>query len=462
MPLVTTDKQRNISLLILWLAGLIIFTLFLSSYFKEDDAVSAIRKKGRITVLTRNAPTTYYEDANGFAGFEYDLATSFAEYLNVEIEFKVFHGIQQILESIKNGRGDIAAAGLTRTEMRKNDFLFGPDYYTVQQQVVCRRGNKIPAAPEELPGYSLRVVNNSSYLEQLQEMKDEIPTLEWEVTEEQDTEQLLEMVWQREIDCTIADSNIVAINRRYYPELVVAFPISEKQPLAWPLRNNAVTLQEELENWLAELEANGRLTALEEQYYGHTEFFDYVDIAIFHRRIKSRLPYYRSLFEKAAAKYKVPWTLLAATAYQESHWRAKSKSPTGVRGIMMLTLPTAKSLGVKSRLDPAQSIMGGARYLARLQKRLPSSLLPEARLHFLLASYNIGLGHIKDARILAKRMGRNPDSWRDVKEILPLLSRKKYYKTLRHGYARGREPVRYVENIFNYKNILDRTCQTSL
>ena len=176
----------------------------------------------------------------------------------------------------------------------------------------------------------------------------------------------------------------------------------------------------------------------------------------FIRRINQRLPKYMDDFKSAAEEHELDWILLAAQSYQESHWNPRAKSPTGVRGLMMLTLRTARQLGVESRLDPQQSIRGGAKYLAQLQKRIPESVQGEDRLWFALAAYNVGFGHLLDARKLARKLGKNPDFWVEMKEVLPLLSQKKYYKDLKYGYARGSEPVRYVQRVREYQQVLQQ------
>lgn len=172
--------------------------------------------------------------------------------------------------------------------------------------------------------------------------------------------------------------------------------------------------------------------------------------------MESRLPKYKKYFQEAGSRFSIDWTLLAAISYQESHWNPKAKSFTGVRGLMMLTKNTAKILGVKNRLDPKQSIIGGTRHINQMLKFVPEDVEGENRLKFALAAYNIGMGHVKDAQELAKKIGLNHNTWNDLKRVLPLLSQKKYYKTLKYGYARGEEPVRYVEAIYNYRNILQK------
>lgn len=176
----------------------------------------------------------------------------------------------------------------------------------------------------------------------------------------------------------------------------------------------------------------------------------------FHRHIETRLPQYRGQFEGVAKAYKISWTLLAAQAYQESRWDPHAVSPTGVRGIMMLTRDTASSLGIRNRTDPTKSIVGGARYFRDLEKQLPRHVGKADRIAIALAAYNVGMGHVKDAQILARRMGKNPYSWDALKTTLPLLTQKSYYETLQHGYARGWEPVRYVKRIRAYHALLEQ------
>jgi len=301
---------------------------------------------------------------------------------------------------------------------------------------------------------------DTSYVERLTYLKRYYPFLTWRVAEELNTETILEEVWRKRIDCTIGDSNIVAINRRYYPELSVQFDISEPEILAWVLPKNAEGLQAAVSDWFDDIEDDGTLEQLLDKYYGFIEVFDYVDIRAFKRRIHSRLPRYQNYFKQAAKHYDLDWQLLAAMSYQESHWNPRAKSPTGVRGIMMLTLNTAKEMKIQSRLNAEQSIWGGARYLTQMARRLPDSIAEPDRSYMALAAYNVGFGHLTDARELAERLKKNPDKWSDLAEVLPLLTRKKYYQTLQHGYARGYEPVTYVQRIRDYQDILEKELQT--
>ena len=441
------------------LIALVSVVVTLGACSDGSNRLEKIKAKGEIVVLTRNAATTYYESREGFLGVEYEIVKAFADSLGVVARFVIKEDVSDLFASIKKGTADLAAAGLTHTKDRAEHFVFGPTYQTVTQQLVCRRGGKKPRGISDLAGLNIKVPLNSSYVTQLEKIKLKHPDVVWDAVEDTDTETLLSHVWESKIDCTIADNNIVMINRRYYPELSVRFDITEPEPLAWLLPNNSDDLKNELETWFESYIESGKLEDVMHRYYGYIERFDYVDVRAYQRKIKSVLPKYVKTFKDAAEHYNVAWTLLASQSYQESHWRAKAKSPTGVRGLMMLTRTTAKELGIRNRLDPVASIMGGAYYLNKLRKRLPDTVVEPDRTWLALAAYNVGMGHIWDARKLAKKLNKNPDSWQDLATVLPLLSNKKYYKKLKHGYARGMEPVNYVKNIRNYQDMLEKLMQ---
>jgi membrane-bound lytic murein transglycosylase F len=409
-----------------------------------------------LVVATRNSPTTYYEDRSGqLAGLEYELAVDFADWMELPLEFVVLDSVSEILEAVEAGSVDIAAAGLTNTTARAATFITGPDYQQIEERVVCNRRSKIGEI-DDLSGKELRIISASSYEETLSQLQPDHPELVWTTTEEHSTEQLLQLVWEGEIDCTVADSNILALDRRYLPELETPFALGNPEGLAWFLATGASDLAEPLERFFDEINASGRLNSLLQKYYSHTEKFDYYDTAMFFKRIDARLPAYEDLFFQAGVTSELDWRLLAAVSYQESHWDPEAVSRTGVRGLMMLTQETAADLGV-DRLDPFGSIEGGARYLSELIRRMPSYMEEEDRLWLALAAYNVGYSHLEDARKLALELGTNPNTWAAVKSVLPLLSQQRYYRRLRHGYARGNEPVVYVERVRNYYDLLSET-----
>ncbi len=430
---------------------------------KKPSVLDKIKENKELNVVFLNAPTTYYIGSDGAQGFEYDLLKAYADHLNVKLKITSANTIKEAIELGKNKNVHIVSASLTKTAQREKEFNFGPSYFEVQEQVICNRSmirdKKFPRDVESLEGLSLKVGEGTSYSETIRSLIKDGYDINATFTTAYSTEELLEQVSKHEIDCTIADSNIYALNLRYYPEIDMAFTISDREQLAWVLAEGSNELEADMYSWLNDFNQRGKMAELKDHYYGYVHFFDYYDNKMYYKRIKTRLPKYRKLFENAALRYDIPWTLLASIAYQESHWNPRAKSFTGVRGIMMLTKSTAKMLGVKNRIDPKQSIVGGTRHIKQMIKFVSDEVKGENRLKFALAAYNVGMGHIEDARKLAKRLGFNQNIWSDLKQVLPLLSKKKYYKTLKHGYARGEEPVKYVESIYDYRNILEKSLE---
>ena len=414
-----------------------------------------IREKGVITVLTRYDPTTYYEGPEGFAGLEYDLVTLFAKRLGVKAQFIIPDTFKDILQQISAGEADIAAAALTVTEQRKQSMRFAPAYDEITEQIIYRSGRRRPKNSADLAKGIVEVVKGTSHISSLKKLQQTTPELNWYVNADLDTDGLLYLVNEGLIDYTVADSNQIKLIRRFYPKLNIAFNITEPRKLAWALSPSRDTsLYDEVARFFAEIKKNKTLEQLIERHYGHASSLNYVGLCKFRKHKKSRLPAFQALFQEAAEKHQFDWRLLAAIGYQESHWLKNARSPTGVRGIMMLTRGTAKQLGIKNRNDPRQSIEGGARYFRQRIDKIPKRIPEPDRTWMALAAYNVGYGHLEDARILTQKLGGNPDKWIDVKKTLPLLSQKKWYKQTRHGYARGKEPVRYVENIRSYYDLL--------
>ena len=426
-----------------------------STTTSEPRTLSDIKTSGELRVLMRNAPTIYYLDKDTHpAGPEYQMAEAFAGHLGVELVVVLEETINDTLSALKAGKADMAAAGLTVTKQRQSQFLFSKQIETVREQLVCRRGGNVAKSLDELHQVSLEVVAGSSYEETLQGLKLNNPQLSWKSNTQTGTEALLQKVWDSKIDCTIADSNIVDVNRRFMPELVVMLNVSEQKSQAWMMPSGSTALKSAVNAWLNSSVGKATAQVVHDRYYSYIEQFDFVDIRTLVRRIEDRLPKYESIFANAAKQHNLDETLIAAQAYQESHWDAQAKSPTGVRGIMMLTQNTAKSLGVKDRLNPKEAIPAGALYLNKMRERFDDTIPEPDRTYMALAAYNIGRAHMHDAQTLARKLGKDPARWSDMKEVLPLLSDKRYYKDLKYGYARGLEPVRYVQRIRNYEDII--------
>lgn len=420
------------------LSLLVILLTALTSCSQPLSQLEQIKQRGELIVLSRYNPTTYHTKGGHLTGLEYDLARQFAQRLGVKLKVVIPKNLGKMIDLLELNQADIAAAGLTITQKREQHVRFGPVYQEVTQQLVYRQGNKKPKNLTALRNGLLEVVADSSHVEQLLQHRETIPELRWTANQRLDSSHLLELVQLEMIDYTVADSNEITTFQSYFPELRVAFDVSEPQPHAWAMAlSEDHSLYEEVTRFFEDITASGRLDRLMEKYYGHVQRFDYVDTRAIYRKLLTELPKFQPLFEQAADKFGLDWRLLAAISYQESHWNPDAVSSTGVKGLMMITNATAKEMNITDREDPQQSIEAGAAYLNFLRTRLPDRIREPDKTWLALAAYNVGLGHLEDARILTEDNGKNPDRWPDVKSHLPLLSKKKWYRKTRYGYARG-------------------------
>lgn len=418
-------------------------------------ALEKVLKQGHLTIISRNGPTTYYEGPNGLTGFEYSLAKSFADELGVELRIHAEDNLGILIESVGGTRGEIGASGLTVTDKRQKKVRFTRPYLQVTQQIIYRAGSDKPESVEDLIGEDILVIANSAHAERMRILQSEFPDLRWREQIDLEMLDLVAMVHSGDVQYAVVDSNAFDINTNIYPQARVAFDISEPQDLAWAFaKGSDDSLFRLADDFIARTQEDGRLAKITDHFYGHIAKVNNSGAKLFARRIEDRLPRWEDLLREAGADNNIDWRLLAAISYQESHWNSRAVSNTGVRGLMMLTQATAKDLGITNRVDPAQSIAGGAKYFKSIFDRIPQGVQGTDRTWMALAAYNIGLGHLEDARVLTEHYGDDPNKWADVERYLPKLAQRKYYKSLKHGFARGWEPVEYVQNIRQFYNIL--------
>ena len=433
----------------------IIATLLLGTCSQPPTVLEQILRSGELRVVTRNLPSAYYLGAAGPQGPEFDLASRFAAELGVALRIYSVPNVADAMRELESRRAHIAAAGLTRGIRLPPETAFGPPYQQVREHLIFRQRDSRPRDVAQANQGHIEVVAGSAHAATLEQLRTTNPNLSWVENPVAETEELLYRLSRREFDYTVADSNEFAIGRAFHPEIRVAFDLSGGKALAWAVDTRDASLLKRVTSFFSAARAEGSLASILASYYGDTDRFDYIQSRVFIDHIETRLPQYRHWFREAASEVGVDWRLLAAVGYQESHWDPAATSPTGVRGLMMLTEQTARALKVGDRLDPRASIFGGARYFVWIRNQIPQRILEPDRTWFTLAAYNVGMGHLEDARILTQMHERNPDSWNDVREHLPLLTQSKWYSRVKRGYARGWEPVRYVENIRSYMDILD-------
>ena len=421
----------------------------------EPSGLAQLRERGELRVGTVNEPTVYYLGAQGPQGFDYRLARAFADHLGVQLIIVPARDRSNLRELLAAGRIDIAAAQLTADERWKRVGLATNSYRDVEQLVVQRRGHAATRNISGLNGARVVVREGSPQLELLRVLHNGGATyLAWtELPREQADP--LDWVNTGDADYAIIDRSEYAFARHLYPEVSVAFSLPDPRPVQWLVRRPALELRDAANQFFAQAQATGLLHRLAREADAEAGDFEYQEARRFQDDIAARLPVLRPLFEQAAARVSLDWRLLAAVGYQESRWDNQAVSADGAAGIMMLTAATAHSVGVSDRSAPAQNIAGGAAYLAQVLQMIPERIAEPDRSWLALAAYNVGYGHLEDARVLAQSQGKNPDSWEIVKQYLPWLAEERWYQQARRGYARGWEPVRFVEQVRGFLAVLE-------
>lgn len=422
-----------------------------------------------LIVITHNAAGTYYVDGKGnYAGLEYDLVNLFVNDLGngYKVQFIAAEKVSDVVPALQKGKAHLAAANLSITPERAKLIRFGAPYMDVQQHIAYGLDQKNePHAIHDLFGKHIHVPKGSSYAERLKKLQATHPMFNFQEVESVSTDELIEQVNLGFLDYTVADDRVISILQNYYPNIAKGMAIGDSEQIAWafPKNGNGWLYKQSLA-FFDRISKDGTLKNLVDRYHGHTERLNQLDVSKFLSQSHSVLPKFVALFKGAQELTDIDWRLIAAISYQESHWDQYNTSPTNVRGMMMLTEETADDLGVTDRLDAKQSIFGGARYINILKRQVPDRIPEPDRTWMALAAYNIGFAHLEDARVLAKQMGLNPDSWADIKGTLPMLNKSKYYSSAKFGYANGGAPVIFVESIRTYYDILARNfpAHTSL
>ncbi|MGZ5038227.1 MAG: membrane-bound lytic murein transglycosylase MltF [Usitatibacter sp.] len=438
---------------------IIVWIAFLAAGCEEAPRpIAPVADSGELVVLTVNGPSTYFEDAQGLpSGLEYDLATLFAKEIGARPVFILTDNPARIDRLLREGQAHLAAAALARHFDFPGGLAWGPSYLNTQHQVVCRNGEEPkPKKLEDLAKKRVGVIEESVADYLLTDPPWATIPIE-RLAPGTSTADLLEQVARERLDCALVESTRYTLARRFFPQLDVAFSVGKPVDYAWLVSTvDKKRILAAAGPFFERIRKDGTLKRLVDRYYGHATRFSAIDSGALLEQIGTALPALKRHFVEAELASGVDWRLIAAIAYQESHWDAKATSPTGVRGLMMLTEETADRLGIKDRLDAREAILGGARYFALLKEALPARLPEPDRTYLALAAYNIGIGHLEDARILAQQSRLNPDKWQDVRQVIPKLAEPDVFQSLKHGYARGGEAMQLVDNIRNYYDILAR------
>jgi len=444
----------QITILIAWIViGYYLFSPIISKY--KFVTLQRIQDTGEITVVTRNTAHCYYLYRDQPMGFEYEMAQAFADHLGVRLRVKVVDKWKDMVRALNDGSAAFIAASAPIIPQWQTKVAFSDGYMEVNQQIITHRKNARIKKATDLSGKTIDVRRGTAYQQRLIELKDQGIDLAIRLHDDLPAEELIQKVANGEIEFTIANSNIILINRRSFPGAVSTGSINDRLQLGWAVYPKSIELLEQINTFFEVIKKSGKFDAIYNKYYGDTEDFDYVDLKTFHKRVKTRLSRYSPFIKAAAKKHGFDWRLIAAQIYQESHLNPWAKSRAGARGLMQIMPLTAKSLGIDDLFDPVQNINAGVQHLKDLYLHFDEAK-GQNRLLISLAAYNIGQGHISDARELAKKKGLDPNKWESLEKTLPLLRYRKYYRNTKYGFCRGNEPIRYIKQIMIYYDVLKR------
>lgn len=451
-------------------------TVMLESPQVEVD-LEDIKERGYITAITGYNSTSYFIYKGQPMGYEYELLQELADHLGVELKIKLARNMDEVFNMLNKGEGDIIAYGMTITNSRKKYVAFTEYHNTIQQVLVQRKPEnwqrmhptnvrkKLVDNVIKLLDKDVFVRKKSSYYHRLKNLEDElggdinIQT----VKGNKSTEELIAEVSRGEIPRTVADENIARINNTFLNNLDIETPVSFPQRIAWATRKNSPELLEEANKWILSVRKSALYNIIYKKYFVNEKSYVGRVQSEFFSQSSDQISPYDSLVKFYAKQIDWDWRLISSQMYQESHFNPKEKSWAGAVGLMQLMPRTGKEFGATDPTDPEQSIKAGVNFIAWLEKQLSDIEDDAERQKFVLASYNVGLGHMRDAQRLTEKYGKDPHVWEDnVAYYLKNKSQKKYYndEVVKYGYCRGEEPFYYVKNIQaryeQYKSFIEK------
>ncbi|MGV6826223.1 MAG: membrane-bound lytic murein transglycosylase MltF [bacterium] len=439
-----------------WQILAILVAVLLFSGCSQTPQLERILASGKLVVGSYIAPTTLYRKDGNLTGPEYELVSTFAKDLGTELDIRIYPTESDLLDAVTRGEVHLAAANLAITPEIDRKVSFTKPYDTIQFEILYRRGRLKPREADEVKNQQLVVPNSATAAIATRLFFEETEVdIDWIEKLDSTAAAQLSLLNDGKIRFVTLDSRYAALAQRYYGNIRTAIRMNQTFPVAWATpRGLDKTLLKRANQFLNSPVIQERIAEIQQRYYDYESRLNYVDIRNFWKNLHLRFDVIEPYFMEAAQTQNLDWHLLAAVGYQESHWDETAVSPTGVAGLMMLTQGTARAMGVTDRRDPQQSILGGAKYLRKMCDKIPQRIQGLDRLWLTLAAYNVGFGHLEDARILTQRQGGDPDDWLEVRERLPLLADEQYYSSLKNGFARGGEPVTFVENIRQFYDML--------
>lgn len=426
--------------------------------------LTELRNRGTLRVLVDNNSVSYFIFKGTSLGFEYELLSRLARYLNLELKIKLITSIEEAIDRLNKGEGDIIAFPLTVTTERRKFMAFTDTHFMTTQVLVQRKSmdwranpyladKQMLRNPADLIGKEVWVKYGSAFKDRLQNLSQEIggEIIIHEDTASNETESLIRKVSEGVIDYTVADQTLAMVNAAYYPNIDIHTALSLPQQIAWGVRKNSTELLQATNSWLADIKRSGTFNVIFRKYFESPRTTRQRLISDYSSLGGNKISDYDELLKQKAEELGWDWRLLASLIYKESTYDPKAESWAGAVGLMQLMPETGKHFGAKDLTDPVQNINAGVKFLQFLdrqwKKRVPDD---QERIKFILASYNVGLSHVIDAWRLAEKYGPNPQLWdNNVEYFLREKSNPKYYRDpiVTAGYCRCTGPVNYVKEV---------------
>ena len=441
--------SKLVARFLLLIVCLVIFILPLERSIPQSQ-LDKVLEAGELRVISRNGPATYYEGANGLTGFGYKIVKGFADQLGVKLV--ILDESQSPLGRLLEGQADMAAAAITTIEASKLPIRFADPHHKIQFELISHINRPIPGDLDDL---EITVTPEMAKHPALVAIKLQHPSARWIEADSNDQTDLFARVNKGEVPFAVIDSDSFQLHQYSFANTQIAMSLGDPQDVAWAFSATAdPSLFHQAQIYLRNIKESGQLEQITAEFFQPLEEMNSIDALLLSQHLEERLLPHMDDMKRASEIFNLDWRLLAAIGYKESQWLTKIESPTGVKGMMMLTKITAKAMGVEDRENPRQAIFGAAKLFRYLLDKQPKDIVESERIHFALACYNQGMGHIADARRLTLKMGGNPNRWQDVREYLPLLSLSQYYRQAKHGYMRGKEPVVFVDKVLDYYKML--------
>jgi membrane-bound lytic murein transglycosylase F len=428
-----------------------------------------IIKRGKIRVVTDYNSTNYFVYKGRPLGYQLELLQALSNTLGLKLEIVVSNDVEKNFESLLKGDVDLIATNLTITRDRTRQVTFTEPHCVTHQVLIQQKpseddtySNTIIRNQLDLAGKTVYVQENSAYVTRLKSLANEIgDSIHIVEIPDYEVEQLIALVANGEIPYTVCDDNLARINQNFYDNIDVETAISFPQKIAWAVRPNSSDLKDVVDNWLINFKKTNQYKRIYRKYFINKRSTHLVNSS-FHSIKGGRVSAYDAIIKEESEKHNFDWRLIAALIYQESRFLPEVESWAGAIGLMQLMPQTAKSFGVEKITSPQDNIQGGLKFLIWLDKRFEDIITnPDERLKFVLASYNVGPGHVEDAMRLAEKNNKNPHIWDDnVDYYLLNKSKPSFYNdpVVKYGYCRGEEPFHYVNDILerytHYKNVI--------